>query len=188
MVSFAGGQIPYALQEWVKQHRHEKLPETPTLTSHIAQWLKTATKDNVALMSQMTGLAQKFYVFKCKRCLQNWHVGENLFVNDGIPSELQNWVKDHRHVCGHHSGALQNCANCGWPFGAHEESWNKQESAQQFQNAANSPEYQKYTALQQAFKQDWQNYWNKSPAPVEPPKHRIAPLPEPRGRKFRDVE
>lgn len=193
---------------------------TNSLTTYLTQWLKTATKGNVALMSQMTGLAQKFYVFKCIRCLQNWHVGEQLFIgldDYAIPSELQDWVKDHRHVCKKYintNAGIQGPCTCGWPFGAHEESWIKpamlpldefkakwqEQQAKNFWNGNGLGGGAAGIAAGQTMPGkiihpivtkdplvEWYGSWaeKNTPAPAKPalPK----PLPEPRGRKFRDV-
>ena len=128
---------------------------TSTLTTYLNQWLKVASKENVVLSRYVTGGLQNFIVFKCK-CGENWNVGENLFYsvadptfNYGIPSELQDWVKEHRHVCKKYKNSFpgavhSDCDTCKWPYGAHEESWQ------------------------------------------EPKPKIVPPLPEVRGRKFRD--
>jgi hypothetical protein len=196
----------------------DQLPQSST--TYLMKWLEVATKGNVVLHSHMVGAIQSMTIFKCNKCQQNWHVGDHLFYpsvadpgKEFIPSELQDWVKEHRHVCKKYEQSLYSgvigtdCKNCHWPYGAHEESW---ANAPQYQNIANDPGYQNSIALQQMqykadnglageFSKDFlANYKNQDvkykftysvnwpePAP-EPEKPKpIPPLPEPKGRKFR---
>jgi hypothetical protein len=109
----------------------DQLPQS--LTTYLTKWLEVATKGNVFLHSHMIGASQSMTIFKCK-CGQNWHVGDHLFYPNAsnpsqefIPTELQDWVKEHRHVCkayvNSNAGIQGPCATCKWPYGAHEESW-----------------------------------------------------------------
>lgn len=119
-----------------------------TLELYLKQWVKIASGERVYIASGVkfpqaygTYSNQGYLVFKCKECLDNWHVGlENFYGgvvdpnSEVIPSVLSDWVKKHRHVCKkfndpyppvafEHPGL---CKTCKWPYGAHEESWNPQ--------------------------------------------------------------
>lgn len=183
-----------------------------SLTTYLTKWLEVATKGNVVLSGHMIGAMQSMTIFKCKYCGQNWHVGDHLFkgpnvANPGqefIPTELQDWVKEHRHVCKKFNmqsfSNLINCATCNWPYGAHDESWLKKE---QLESQAQQMQHKADNQLTGEFSTDFlKSYYGKqgvtykisygvSPAPEpvrspEPEKPKpIPPLPEPRGRKFR---
>lgn len=114
-------------------------PTTSTLSvlgTYLNHWVKIASGDRVKLSGGMnfsgTYSNTGYFIFKCEQCKDNWHVGhENFFgnVNDPaaqtIPWVLSDWVKKHRHVCKKYKLASHlNCAECRWPYGAHEESWN----------------------------------------------------------------
>lgn len=113
------------------------------LEVYLNQWVKIASGDRVVLargiaLSSYTGNSGNsgYLVFKCTKCGDNWHVGvENFHGNIAdpaagiIPSVLSDWVKKHRHVCKKYINSKLvsggPCANCKWPYGAHEESWSK---------------------------------------------------------------
>ena len=111
----------------------DQLPLPQSLTTYLTKWLEVATKGNVVMHSHMIGATQSMTIFKCNKCKQNWHVGDHLFYSVAdpgatlIPSELQDWVKEHRHVCKKYNKdnnyAIGDCLNCQWPYEAHEESW-----------------------------------------------------------------
>jgi hypothetical protein len=165
----------------------DQLPQS--LTTYLTKWLEVATKGNVVLHSHMTGATQSMIIFKCNKCQQNWHIGDHLFYCaaapglEVIPSELQDWVKEHRHVCKKYVNdfpeTLQaNCKNCQWPYGAHEESWIAQQAYAQ-QNVAKSSWH--YETLVNAMAGKATPKLATEPEKPKP----IPPLPEPKGRKFR---
>lgn len=106
-----------------------------TLGLYLSQYLKTVG-GNVFLSHSVGGHSMGgsyFLVFKCKVCSQNWHVGRSLFLGTTVPSELAHFVKQHKHICTKftnlsHMGVYTTtgvCQSCGWPYPAHEESWDK---------------------------------------------------------------
>ena len=97
---------------------------------YLRQWLKVASGDRVYLAQYTSGLSHNMTVFKCRTCGDNWHVGDENFEGTSIPSVLKDWVHKHRHVCStYYLGSGKNtnspCITCGWPYGAHEESWSQ---------------------------------------------------------------
>jgi hypothetical protein len=113
---------------------------TSTLTTYLNQWVKIASGDRVTLNggTSFSGAFSHsgYLIFRCSQCKDNWHVGlENFSANrkDAVPAVLQDWVKKHRHVCKkfvekYPPGVFEHpgpCVTCKWPYGAHEESWMK---------------------------------------------------------------
>lgn len=89
-----------------------------TTMVYLTQWLKTATRGNVKFGYSVHGSdGATFHVFKCEKCKDNLHLAHHLFTETGVPSELQDWVKAHRHVCDSFYSATAIpilCYNCGW--------------------------------------------------------------------------
>jgi len=167
---------------------------------YLRQWLKVASGDRVVLYQHTGSLSHSFTVFKCKTCGDNWHVGDNNFEGAQVPQTLKDWVTKHRHVCskwkwfGSNTPHTGVCVTCGWPYGAHEESW-----------MTKTPETPKTPTVNDP--QDGIDAWEDEPewvkkakatkwvllpvkggdkAPIV--KATSKPLPEFTGRKFRDVE
>lgn len=68
----------------------------PYPSAYLKQWLQTA--GDTVEFRYIQGAANPFWVFKCKKCGQNWHMGIELFpTNETIPYDLQVFVKDHLH-------------------------------------------------------------------------------------------
>lgn len=102
-----------------------------SLEIYLKQWVNIASGGRVELRGGMTFPQIKGYlVFKCNTCQDNWHVGLENFspsVTDPtgqttVPSVLSDWVKKHRHICKQYKmgGDHSLCAECKWPYGAHE--------------------------------------------------------------------
>jgi hypothetical protein len=153
------------------------LPTSATL--YLNQWLDIVTKGRVKLYNHVGMGVKCFTVFKCSQCQDNLHVGDNLFGDlknpTGVPFELQEWVKEHRHVCkkfmSQYVGSIE-CAGCGWPYGAHEESWSQ--PVPMFMTSSN-PNWVSYKISVGVSKPESK--------PQESPIQ--SPLPEHKGRKFR---
>lgn len=116
------------------------------------KWLEVATKGGVVLHHKVGIGAQSMTVFKCMRCHDNWNVGDHLLAGTSVPSELQDWVKLHRHVCKKFTGNGSYCFACQWPYGAHEESWNKDLIG--INEGQFNPEYQKQLEQKNAENQE----------------------------------
>ena len=132
-----------------------------TLGMYLSQYLKTASNERIVLVSKRTIGTKPFYIFKCKSCGDNWHVGEENFVNGtSVPQVLIDWVLKHRHVCYKYTNtrgvSYGNCSLCGWPYQEHDPIL--------------------YT-----------RYYDAKPTPAPTPA-REKPLPIFKGRKFRDTE
>jgi len=98
-----------------------------TMSTYLHQWVTVASGGRVSLSQQGAFGSKSFLVFKCT-CGDNWHVGtENFSSPTGVPEVLSDWVKKHRHVCtkytNTHGISMGTCSMCGWPYGAHEDSW-----------------------------------------------------------------
>jgi hypothetical protein len=95
---------------------------------YLTQWLAVASGKHVKYSHYVQGRSQAFHVFKCT-CGTNINIGEGLFHGapdaghgEVVPSELQDWVKQHRHVCKefHPSNLVKTCSLCGWAESEHE--------------------------------------------------------------------
>jgi hypothetical protein len=91
---------------------------------YFAKWVDVATGGRVHLTGlQAGGIGGAWYVFKCTSCQDNWHMASHQFSGTSVPSELQDWVIYHRHVCKDYLmrnaivGSL--CYSCGWPSSEH---------------------------------------------------------------------
>lgn len=143
-------------------------PISSTMITYLTQWLKLASGDRVHLAQRGSLGLSDFFVFKCT-CGDNWHVGAENFKGTGVPQVLEDWVKKHRHVCtkytNTHGVSAGKCSMCGWPYGAHEDSWIKNPAP--------------------LWDMKVQTYEN-SPAPSSP--HKQKPMQIFKGRKFRDSD
>jgi hypothetical protein len=148
------------------------------LAVYLTQYLKVASGDRVYLAQRGALGLSDWFVFKCKECTDNWHVGVENFKGLAIPQVLQDWVKKHRHVCNKyvntHGVRVGICSMCGWPYGAHEISW--------WSDSKGLPPNPEGKTLGMVWVPA--DKWPPAPAPPEP---KEKPLPTFKGRKFRET-
>jgi hypothetical protein len=106
---------------------------TTTFKIYVDKYLDVASGGRVKFDYMRYG-SGAFLRFHCSYCTQNWNVSTSLFGNlDGtsIPTELTNWVEEHKHICASFNpGGAQysaftsptnKCTSCGWAFNQHKE-------------------------------------------------------------------
>lgn len=161
-----------------------------TLAIYLTQYLKVASGSRVVLHQQgsmgssIVGDVKSFFVFKCTVCQDNWHVGTENFTGSpwAVPEVLTDWVKKHRHVCNKyvntHGVHVGTCSMCGWPYGAHSQSWEDvvMPDGQTLGNFAAKPTEGKTLG----------KVWVPADKWPAPPLEK--PLPTFKGRKFRETE
>lgn len=112
-----------------------KEPMPASLMAYLDAWVPTATHHKARYSHSVTGSEMNFFVFICS-CGSNINIGQSQFSGIGnqvandcaVPFALQEWVKEHRHVCEKFHASLVGplCGKCDWNKEAHDQSMTKE--------------------------------------------------------------
>lgn len=186
-------------------------PISPILKIYLEKYVETATRGRVKFTGVLLAPNRPdggLLKFKCNLCQDNWNVGRELFNNEGIPTELCDWVNQHRHICTQFDPVtkttkpeMTTCVKCGWAGLLHEEIKDQLVNKALSQDTPNEGfkyhdyvgEFQKLTGMQPIPMKPGKTYaeWGDQVTPFLkiPPKEKlpeVKTLEEPQGRKFRD--
>lgn len=123
-------------EQWAKSAKWREQMPAAAMT-YFNSWVPMATNKKARYSHCVTGGEINFHVFVCS-CGSNINIGQNQFSGIGgqitedcaVPWALQEWVKEHRHVCKEYIPMAEPlaaaCDDCGWPKNAHDQPLSKE--------------------------------------------------------------